>query len=489
MIFSPIKNNQKPPTYKFLLDGTWLVSQSRHTQDIISPVDQKIVGRIQTVTPEEIDAAYKFAQKAQRIWQDVPLSQKIKTIRLAADWIDQEKKTLADILTYEIGKPKSSSLSEIKRTVELINYFCDQARTIKGEQLRSDNFPGFTKDKVAMIGNVPLGVILAISPFNYPINLSASKLAPAFLAGNAVIFKPPTNGAIASIYLSHLFVKSGIPNGLLNVVTGPGKVIGDYLSSHKGNNMITFTGSSQVGKKIAKNAAMIPLLFECGGNNPLIICPDADLNLTAAQIVKGAFSYSGQRCTGVKYVLAEKKVINKILPIIISLTKKLKVANPQKKDCNIGPVISISAAQTIIDRIKDAVTCGAKIKLGGKAKDTYVKPTILTNVTPDMEIVKTETFGPVVSFLEIKNLNQAVKIVNNSRYGLQASVFTKDEGTGLKLAQNLNVGTVQINSNPQRGPDHFPFLGVKDSGVGVQGVKYTLKAMTRPKPIIINEPE
>jgi len=488
-IFSPIKNNQSPPTYKFLLDGHWLASVSGKLKEIISPVDGKIVGKVQITTFAEIDKAYKSAKTAQSKWALIPLDQRIKIIRLAADWIDQEKKTLADILTYEIGKPKKSALSEIARTVELTHYFCDEARTIKGSQLRSDNFPGFTRDKVAIIEKTPHGVILAISPFNYPVNLSASKIAPALLTGNAVIFKPPTSGSIVSLHLAHLFVKAGIPDGVLNVVTGPGGEIGDYLASHKGNNMITFTGSSQTGKSIATKAGMIPLLFECGGNNPLIVLPDADMDLTAAQITKGAFSYCGQRCTGVKYILAEKKVIDKILPLVIKLTKKLVVGNPKKPDCNIGPLISLNAVQTIISRIKDAKANGAKIKTGGTAKDTYIEPTILTNITPDMEIVKTETFGPVVSFIEIKNLNEAVKIINKSKYGLQASIFTKDEGTAIKLAEKLEVGTVQINSNPQRGPDHFPFLGIKDSGVGTQGVKYTLAAMTRPKPTIINEPE
>lgn len=479
MTFSPIKDNKKPPVYKFLLDGNWQTSQSRHLQEIVSPLNQKVIGKTQVVTFEEINLAYKAAKKAQSEWAQVPLDQRIKTVRLAADWIDSEKKTLAGILNKEIAKSKKSSLSEIERTVDLIHYFCDQARTIKGEELRSDNFPGFTKDKIALIEKAPHGVILAISPFNYPVNLSASKIAPALLTGNALIFKPSTHGTIISLHLAHLFVKAGLPSGLLNVITGPGSVIGDYLASHNDNNMITFTGSSQVGKRIATRAGMIPLLFECGGNNPVIVCPDADLNLTAEQIVKGAFSYAGQRCTGVKYVLLEDKTQQKLLPKVVSLAKKTTVE----------PVISLNAAKIILKRIKEAKNSGAKIKLGNKAEKNKIPPTILTNVTPDMEIVKTETFGPVVSFIKIDNLNQAVKIINHSSYGLQASIFTKDEGTAIKLAQKLEVGTIQINSNPQRGPDHFPFLGIKDSGVGTQGVKYTLEAMTRPKPVIINEPQ
>ena len=234
--------------------------------------------------------------------------------------------------------------------------------------------------------------------------------------------------------------------------------------------------------KIAKKTGMIPLLFECGGNNPAIVLDDADLDLAAKEIIKGAFSYSGQRCTAVKYVLAQDSVMDKLKP------KLLKQLNKSGK-LMVGSLISETAAQTCENRIIKAKVAGAEILTGGKRKGLYVEPTILDEVQPHFEIVKVETFGPVLSLIRVKTINEAVNIINNSIYGLQACIFTKDEGTAIRLSQRLNVGTVQINNKPQRGPDHFPFLGVKGSGVGVQGVHYTLEAMTRLKSVVLSKPE
>ena len=334
-------------------------------------------------------------------------------------------------------------------------------------------------------------MVVAISPFNYPVNLSASKIAPALLMGNSVVVKPPTQGGISGLHLVQLFHKAGVPEGVLTCVTGGGKDIGDYLVSHIRTTMVAFTGSSDVGVSIAGKAPMKSLLFECGGNNPAIIFPDADMNLAAKEIVKGGFSYAGQRCTAIKYVLGTNGVLDTLIPVVISEMKALvHMGDPRSPDTKlVGPVVSVDVAQKIQGWIDESVKLGAKIILGGKTNNAYVEPTLLTGVTPVMPVVVNEVFGPVVSFIEVSSMDEAAAIVNATRFGLQACVFTQDEGTGLVYAKSLNVGTVQINGSPQRGPDHFPFLGVKQSGIGVQGVRYSLEAMSRLKPIVINKPQ
>ncbi len=362
---------------------------------------------------------------------------------------------------------------------------------MRGETLDSDNFPGYDKGRIGIVERVAWGTVLAIAPFNYPVNLSASKIAPALLMGNSVVFKPPTHGGTSALHLARIFEKVGVPHGALTVVTGTGGDIGDYLVSHHGVDCITFTGSSDTGEAIATKAGMKPLVFECGGNNPAIVLPDADMNLAAREVVKGAFSYAGQRCTGIKYVLAMPATMETLLPVVLKeFEEKVKMGDPRSPQTKlVGPVISVLAAQHIQGLIDETVKAGAKVVSGGKRMNAYIEPTILTSVRPEMPAVAEEVFGPVASFITVKDMGEAAAIINASRFGLQASVFTKDEGAGIVVAKELNVGTVQINGSPQRGPDHFPFLGVKRSGLGVQGVRYSLEEMSRLRPIVLNKPQ
>lgn len=489
--FGKISNHKTPPTYNFFNGSEWGESSSKKTTDVISPIDNHVIGRLQVVTTKEIDAVFEKAKGAQHAWEATPLNKRIHIMHLVADWIRHFEEYLTTLLIKEIGKTHDEAKGEIVRTADLVDYFADEAQSIKGETLDSDNFPGFEKGRIAMIERVAYGVVVAIAPFNYPVNLSASKIAPALLMGNSVVFKPPTQGGISGVHLARIFQKAGVPDGVLTCVTGGGSEIGNYLVSHPDIDLVTFTGSSDTGVAISQKASMVPLVFECGGNNPAVVLPDADLHQATREIVKGAFSYAGQRCTAIKYVLGTKKILDALLPLVVSTMKDMIHAgdprSPQTKF--VGPVISESAAIHIESVIQDAVKSGAKIVTGGKRKGSLIEPTVLARVKPEMTVVKKELFGPVVSFMEIKKMDEAIKIINNSNYGLQASVFSRDEGSALSFAKYLKVGTVQINGSPQRGPDHFPFLGVKKSGVGVQGVRYSLESMSRLRPIVLNKPQ
>ena len=489
--FEPLSDHGTPPTYKFFNGKDWVVSTSGKTTDVISPLDGSIVGRVQVVTKEEIDTVMENAAKAQRAWESKPLNERIKVMHLAADWIRHFEEYLTTLLVQEIGKTAGEAKSEIKRTADLTDYFANEVQSIHGDELDSDNFPGYDKGHIALIERVAHGVIVAIAPFNYPVNLSGSKIAPGLLMGNSVVLKPPSQGAISGLHLSQIFHKAGVPDFVFACVTGGGGEIGDYLVGHPKTDMIAFTGNTETGCLIANRANMKPILNECGGNNPVIVLPDADMNQTAREIIKGAFSYAGQRCTGIKYVIGLPTTLDQLLPVVLEEAKtSVHMGDPRSPETKlVGPVISQMAAEHIEKTINDSVASGAKVVMGGKRTGTYIEPTILTNVTPAMGVVATEVFGPVVSFVTVQSMEEAIKIVNDSIFGLQASVFTKDEGAGIVLAKQLNVGTIQINGSPQRGPDHFPFLGVKQSGLGVQGVRYSLEAMSRLRPIVINNPQ
>ncbi len=489
--FEPISNQQTPPIYRFFNGKEWVSSASGKTVKIHSPINGEAVGELQVVTPQEVDTVMQAAAAAQPAWEATPLNKRVSIMHLAADWIRHFEDYLTVLLVKEIGKTDSEARSEIKRTADLTDYFADEVQSLRGETLDSDNFPGFDKGRIAMIERVAYGVVVAIAPFNYPVNLAASKIVPALLMGNSVVFKPPTQGGISGVHLTRIFEKAGVPAGVISCVTGSGSDIGDAVVSHTLVDMITFTGSSDTGVAIAGRAGMVPLVFECGGNNPAVVFPDADMNLTAREIVKGGFAYAGQRCTAIKYVLGTQGVLDQLLPVVLTQMNELvKMGDPRSPETKlVGPVISPSAAGQFQEWIDASVKQGAKIAIGGKSKGNYIEPTILTGVTPDMPVVVNEVFGPLVSFISVKSMDEAIAIINNSMFGLQASVFTKDEGTGLTFAKRLNVGTVQVNGSPQRGPDHFPFLGVKRSGLGVQGVRYSLEAMSRLRPIVLNKPQ
>lgn len=489
--FQIIHDQQTPPNYKYFNGKDWLDSTSGQFNDIISPIDGSVVGRIPIVTTAEIDTVVDGAFKAQKAWEKTPLYQRVKIVHLAADYIRHHQDYLISVMVTEIGKTYDDSKSEIIRTADLIDYYADEVQSIKGETLDSDNFPGFDKGRICVIERAAQGTILAIAPFNYPVNLSASKIAPALLMGNSVVIKPPTQGGISGIHLARIFQMAGVPENVVVCLTGGGSQIGNYLVAHPKISMVAFTGSSATGMAIASKASMKPLLFECGGNNPALVLPDADMKLATKEIIKGSFSYAGQRCTAIKYVMATSSVMEKLIPMVLSGMKELiNMGDPRSPHTKmVGPIISEKEAQHVKEAINDAVSKGAKILTGGEIDKAYVQPTVLTDAKPDMMVVASEIFGPVLSFITISSNEEALDIINKSNFGLQACVFTSDEGTGLVLASSINVGTVQINGSPQRGPDHFPFLGVKESGVGVQGVRYSLEAMSRLKPVVINKPQ
>jgi glyceraldehyde-3-phosphate dehydrogenase (NADP+) len=489
--FEPISDHKTPPTYFYFDGNVWKPSSSGKTVSVTSPFDGSIVGNLPVVTTAEIDEVFAKATAAQSAWEATPLNKRVSIMHLAADWIRHLQEYMVSMMTREIGKSEAEAKSEIIRTADLIDYYADEVQSLRGETLDSDNFPGYDKGHVALIERVAQGVVVAIAPFNYPVNLSASKIAPALLMGNSVVFKPPTQGGVSALHLVRIFEKAGVPAGVLTAVTGTGEQIGDYVVSHPSTTMVAFTGNSDTGIAIATKIGMKPLLFECGGNNPTVVMPDADMTVTAKEIIKGGFSYSGQRCTAIKYVLTTPAVQEQLLPVILKqMETMVHMGDPRSPETKlVGPVISEKAAERIEASIQDAVSKGAKIITGGKRDKAMIEPTLLTNVTADMPVIAKETFGPVICFVTVQSLAEAVTIINKSMYGLQASVFTKDEGAGMVFAKQLRVGTVQINGSPQRGPDHFPFLGIKNSGVGVQGVRYSLEAMSRLKPVVINKPQ
>ena len=438
------------------------------------------------MSKDEVEGAIKNSKEVQKIWKLTPLNKRIEILYKAAEILEKQADNLSELLMMEVAKDKKSARSEVIRTVDFIKFTADIAKSINGESLQGDNFPGGKKNKIGLVNREPLGVVLAISPFNYPVNLAASKIAPAIVTGNTVIFKPATQGSLSGLYLAKIFDEAGVPAGVINTVTGKGSEIGDYIVTHPDINFINFTGSSEVGARISQMSKMIPLLMELGGKDAAIVLKDADLDLAAKNIVAGAYSYSGQRCTAIKRVLVVNEVADKLVEKIKMEIKNLKVGNPLELDADVVPLIDTKSADFVEGLINDAINLGGNLVVGGNREGNLIYPTLIDNVTKEMRIAWEEPFGPVLPIIRVNNVEEAIEIANRSEYGLQSSVFTENINDAFYVADKLEVGTVQVNNKTERGPDHFPFLGVKSSGVGVQGIKYSIEAMTRLKATIIN---
>ena len=470
-----------------LSNGEWVSSSSGNYIEIYSPVDDSLLGKVQAMTREEVDQSIAAAKEAQLSWKNVTINDRANILYKTADLLEEYTDELANIMMMEIGKDMKSCRSEVVRTADFIRFTADSAKNISGETIRGDSFPGYKHNKVSVVSREPLGVVLAISPFNYPVNLSASKIAPAVVIGNTVVLKPATQGSLSGLFLARIFEMAGLPKGVLNTITGRGSEIGDYLTTHKGINFINFTGSTEIGSGISKKVSMVPLLMELGGKDAAIVLQDADLELTANNIVSGAFSYSGQRCTAVKRILVVNEVADQLVELLKPRIEKLVVGNPMDHDAvDVVPLISEKSADFVWGLIDDAMKKGATVVTGGKREKNLIYPTLLDHVSLDMRIAWEEPFGPVLPIIRVKDKEEAIKIANDSEYGLQSSVFTENINDAFYIADQLIVGTVQVNGKTERGPDHFPFLGVKSSGVGTQGIRYSIEAMSRLKATVIN---
>lgn len=472
-------------TYKFYLNGTWIESKSGQTIDIYSPYTHEVIGKVQAISTDEVDDAIRFAKEAQNSWKEASLQDRAKYLYKWADELVSMQDEIAEIIMKEVGKSLKDAKNEVVRTADFIRYTVGEALHMHGDSMKGDSFPGGSKSKIAIVERVPVGVVLAIPPFNYPVNLAAAKLAPALISGNAVIFKPATQGAISGIKMIEALEKAELPKGLVNIVTGRGSVIGDYLVEHKGINMISFTGGTNTGVRLAKIAGMIPLVLELGGKDPGIVREDADLVEASKQIISGAFSYSGQRCTAIKRVLVHDQVADKLVEILKGEIEKLAVGSPEAGS-TVVPLIDDHSADFVQGLIDDALEKGATLVIGNKRERNLIYPTLLDNVTTDMKLAWDEPFGPVLPVIRVSSDEEAIKLANESEFGLQASIFTKDINAAFTIASKIETGSVQINGRTERGPDHFPFIGVKGSGMGAQGIRKSIESMTREKVTVLN---
>lgn len=480
-----MKVRQAEKLFYTLLNNKWIASNSGETIAIYSPDNHEVVGEVPALTQEEVAAAIQKTADIQEKWAANESYERAALLHRWADELEKMTDEIGEMIHKEVGKTIADGKSEVKRTAQLIRYTAEEGLRIHGSFIQGDAFPGASKKTKAMVQKVPHGVVLAISPFNYPVNLAASKIAPALITGNTVIFKPATQGAISGLLMVEALVKAGLPEGVVNVVTGRGSVIGDFIVTHPLIDMISFTGGTITGKRIAKQASMIPVVLELGGKDSAIVLEDADLNKAAKEIVSGALSYSGQRCTAIKRVMVVNSVADELIRKVKEIVSELKVGR-SSENANVTPMIDQKSADFVSGLIEDAKIKGATLVLEGIKDKNLLGPTLLDHVTEEMDIAWEEQFGPVLPFMRIENKQEAIALEKRNQYGLQASIFTSNLENAFSISDKLNVGTVQINGKTSRGPDHFPFLGVKNSGQGVQGIGRSIDSMLRDKMLVLN---
>jgi len=453
---------------------------------VVSPWDGTELAAVATATVADLDEVLDRARAAAAAFRWAPAWQRSQILDRTSRLIEEHAEQLARLIAAESGKPLKDARVEARRGAATFRWAAEEARRTMGELVQMDADPGGV-DRFGWTLREPRGVIAAISPFNFPLNLVAHKVAPAIAGGNAVVLKPASTTPLTALRLAELLEEAGLPEGVLQVVVGPGGTIGTMMVRDPRTDMVSFTGSPPVGRQIAADAGMKMVTLELGNNSATIVDEDADLDLAAQRVVAGGFANSGQICISVQRVIVHEKVYGEFLARLLPLVRALKVGDPLDEETDVSALITPAEAERVKAWVDEALAQGATLLTGGVDADGRLLPTVLADVTPDMKVCAPEVFGPVVSVLRARDLCEAIALTNDSEYGLQAGVFTRDLNKALYAARRLEVGGVMINEVPTFRVDHMPYGGVKGSGIGREGVKYALQEMTELKMVAIRE--
>ena len=467
---------------KLLVGGEWY--ETGTTLDVTSPYDGSVVGRVAFGGGEDARRAIDAAEAAMR--SPLPAHRRAAILDGVADLVRERRDEFARTIALEAGKPITTAGLEVDRAAQTLTFSALEARRLTGETVPMDAHPA-GEGKVGLIMRVPIGIVAAISPFNFPLNLVCHKVGPGFAAGCAVVLKPAGATPLSALLLAQAFADAGQPAGWLNVIVGRSSEIGDVITEDARVKMITFTGSSQVGWGIRQRAHKKKVSLELGNSTPLIVLADADLEKAASAIAANGYAFAGQSCISVQRVYVEDAAHDALIEKLVPKVKALKVGDPLDPDTQVGPVIDTENRDRISSWVDEAVTSGAKLLAGGAVGDDGVlRPTLLDEVSLDMAVACHEVFGPVVTVARVSGLDEAIDRANGTEYGLQAAVFTQDISKAMRAARELEFGGVMLNEAPTYRADQMPYGGVKESGNTREGPKFAVQEMTEPRLVVIN---
>src|SRR5262245_5739556 len=466
-----------------LIDGEW--TSAAEGIDVIDKYTGEVIGTVPAGTREDVARATQAARAAFATWGETPAHKRSKILLKTAEGLAARQDEIATIIAREAGKAWKYAVAEVQRSVETFTFAAEEAKRIHGETIPMDA-SAFGENRVGYYARTPMGVIGAITPFNFPLNLVAHKVAPALAAGNTMVLKPAHETALTAVKLGEVLEAAGLPKGVLNIVHGEGRVIGEALVRDPIPAKLTFTGSPPVGAHIMSVAGLKRVTLELGNNSGTIIEPDADLDKAVPRCVASAFANSGQVCISLQRIYVHQQVADEFIGRFVKATAALKVGNPLEKDCDVGPLITEEAAVKAERWIKDAVAEGARCLIGGKREGRMLWPAVLVDTRPDMKVMCEEAFAPLVSIVVYSDFDEALRLLNDSPYGLQAGIYTQDLRKAFAAVRKIDVGGMMVNDTSIFRVDHMPYGGNKMSGIGREGVRFAIEEMTNLRMVCFN---
>ncbi len=468
--------------YPLLLGGRHV--ETPDILNIINPLNGEVVSKVCRAAHKEAETAIEVAGKAKDVISKLPSHEKANILRSIADKISDKKEELARIMTLESGKPISDSRGEVDRAVLTFKIASEEAVRIGGEFIPLDRNK-ISEGRWGITRRFPAGPVLGITPFNFPLNLVAHKIAPSIAAGNPIILKPASKTPVTALVLGDIIVESGLPEGGLSVLPCSSEIAEKIITDER-IKVLSFTGSASVGWRLKAKANQKKVILELGGNAGVVIDEACDLEYAVTRCVTGAFSYAGQVCISVQRIYIHEKVYDRFQALFLEKVKALKIGDPMNDSTNIGPIIDAENIERVETWVNEAVEKGAKALTGGRKKANFYEPTVLLDTTPEMKVSCMEVFAPVVTLAKVKDFKEGLDAVNNSIYGLQAGVFTDNLKHAHTAFETLEVGGVIVNDVPAYRVDHMPYGGVKMSGFGREGIRYAIEEMTELRLMVVN---
>jgi len=477
------------------IGGAWRPPSGGRYAPVVDPSTGRAIGEAPIASADEARAAVDAAAGAEDRWASVPGHARARILRATAERLRADRETMARLIASEVGKPIADARVEADRAAGVFELAAEEIRHLGGESYPADAYERPAGNETRFLFSVrdPIGVVVAIGPFNFPLNLLCHKVAPALAVGNPVVAKPTSAAPFTALRLAEHLADAGVVAGAMNVVVGPGRSVGDALVEHPRTRLVTFTGSTDVGKSIAEKAGRSAkrVILEMGGLDPFVVLDDAPLDVTVSAAVRGVFSYSGQVCTASKRFLVQESIADRFARAFAERTAALRVGPALDETTEVGPLIDAAAVARMESLVEDARSRSAVVLTGGhrppeRTEGSFYAPTVIDRVPEEAHVVREEPFGPVAPILRFSRIDDAVRIANSTPYGLQAAIYTRDLARGFRLAKEIRAGGVHLNDPTNLRWDALPFGGVKESGLGREGLRYAMEEMTEVKLISIN---
>lgn len=469
-----------------LIGGRWAASQSGREEEVTSPFDGAVVGSVPIAGQADVDAALTAAVRGAQVWRNTPGHERMRILLAAATLADERAEAVAQTISAEAGKSITEARGEASRSGEMIRLAAFEGTQLYGDSLPLDANRGTGFDKIGFTVRQPVGVVVAITPFNYPALLVMHKLAPALAAGNSVVLKPARATPLTALAMAACFVDAGLPEGVLSVLTGSGGELGDALVSDPRANKISFTGSTGVGNRITQLAGVKKLSLELGASCPVVVLPDADVEAAAAAVSIGGYVNAGQVCISVQRVITHPSIATDFLDALVVAVEKIQTGDPKSAETGMGTLISVGEAQRVERSIQAAVGAGARLVTGGQRDGALVSPAVVAGVDPASPLSQDELFGPAVAISVADDWQSAIAQANGTAYGLGAGVFTSDVAGAVRAIREIDAGVIHINWTPLWRADLMPYGGLKGSGIGKEGPRSAVAEMTDEKTVILH---